>query len=433
MNEYLTLLRENPNYRNLWLAYVASQLGDWFNLIASASLIADLTTTGTAISYLFLARFLPLFFFSPFAGVLADRFDRRHIIVATDLLRALVVLGFLLIRDPSHVWLFYVLTISQFALSSIFTPARTAILANIVKPEELVPANALDSFTWSTMLAIGSLLGGLIAGLFGITTAFIFDAVTFLVAAWFASRIVLPPQPHVVESAEPALRRRFDFVDGLRYLRGEPIIMVIALVKAGGSLIWGAINVLEINFAEDIFPLSSGGSTTLGIIYAVSGLGTGLGPLLLREWLGDAHGRLRWAISIGFIFLTVGILGLGLAPTLAWFGLATFIRTIGSGTVWVFSAALLQMVVPDRFRGRVFASEFALLTFTQSVSIYWAGYAQDTLDFSIRQVTLSMAVVGAVVSVLWFIFHLHTFSRPLRVSDAAPTLTSQRHQSGPLR
>src|SRR5690606_27182551 len=101
MNEYLTLLRENPNYRNLWLAYVASQLGDWFNLIASASLIADLTTTGTAISYLFLARFLPLFFFSPFAGVLADRFDRRHIIVATDLLRALVVLGFLLIRDPS--------------------------------------------------------------------------------------------------------------------------------------------------------------------------------------------------------------------------------------------------------------------------------------------------------------------------------------------
>src|SRR5690606_29361499 len=136
--------RENPNYRNLWLAYVASQLGDWFNLIASASLIADLTTTGTAISYLFLARFLPLFFFSPFAGVLADRFDRRHIIVATDLLRALVVLGFLLIRDPSHVWLFYVLTISQFALSSIFTPARTAILANIVKPEELVPANALD-------------------------------------------------------------------------------------------------------------------------------------------------------------------------------------------------------------------------------------------------------------------------------------------------
>jgi MFS family permease len=416
MQSYLTLLRENRNYRNLWLGAVISQLGDWFNLIASASLIADLTDAGTAISYLFLARFLPLFLFSPLAGVLADRFDRRQIMIWNNLLRALTVMGFLLIRDPSQIWLFYLLTITQFALSAIFTPARTAVIANIVRREELVTANALDSFTWSTMLAVGSLLGGIAASVFGIAVAFVIDALTFVLAGWFVARIELPP----VLAEERAAGSRggwFDFVDGLRYLRGQPYILILSLVKAGGSLVWGAINVLEVNFAEQIFPLRGGGETTLGIIYAITGLGTGFGPLLLRQWLGDAAGRLRWAITIGFWVLALGILGLSAAPTLPAFGLATLIRTVGSGTIWVFSAALLQMIVPDRVRGRVFAFEFALLTLTQSISIFWAGYAQDSLGWTIREVTASSGVAGLIVGLLWTGFHLYTLRRPLRVTS----------------
>lgn len=419
MQTYLVLLRENRNYRNLWLGAVISQLGDWFNLIASASLIADLTDAGTAISYLFLARFLPLFFFSPFAGVLADRFDRRLILVGTNLLRALTVLGFLLIDDPSQIWLFYLLTITQFALSAVFNPARTAVIANIVPREDLVTANALDSFTWSTMLAVGSLLGGVAASLFGIAVAFAIDALTFLLAAWFTARIQIPA---VLAEDRAAVSRGgwLDFLDGLDYLRGQPYILVLSLVKAGGSLVWGAINVLEVNYAEQIFPLGGGGETTLGIIYAITGLGTGFGPLLLRRWLGDASGRLRWAITVGFWVLALGILGLSAAPTLPWFGLATLIRTVGSGTIWVFSAALLQMVVPDRVRGRVFAFEFALLTLTQSLSIFWAGFAQDNLGWTIRAVTASSGVAGLAVGLLWTIFHLYTLRRPLRVTADVP-------------
>lgn len=415
MQSYLTLLRDNRNYRNLWLGAVISQLGDWFNLIASASLIADLTDAGTAISYLFLARFLPLFLFSPLAGVLADRLDRRLILVGTNLLRALTVLGFLLIDNPSQIWLFYLLTLTQFALSALFTPARTAVIANIVRHEDLVTANALDSFTWSTMLAVGSLLGGIAASQFGIGAAFAIDALTFLLAAWFTARVHLP----AVLAEERAAASRggwFDFLDGLTYLRGQPYILILSLVKAGGSLVWGAINVLEVNYAEHIFPLRGGGEATLGIIYAITGLGTGFGPLLLRRWLGDAAGRLRWAITFGFWVLALGILGLSAAPTLPSFGLATLIRTVGSGTIWVFSAALLQMVVPDRVRGRVFAFEFALLTLTQSISIFWAGYAQDTLGWTIREVTASSGVAGLAVGLLWTVFHFYTLRRPLRVT-----------------
>ncbi len=91
--------------------------------------------------------------------------------IASDLLRAATVLGFLLVHDPAHIWLFYLLTTAQFALSAVFTPARTAVIANIVKQDDLVTANALDSFTWSTMLAVGSLLGGLVGAYLGNDTA----------------------------------------------------------------------------------------------------------------------------------------------------------------------------------------------------------------------------------------------------------------------
>jgi predicted MFS family arabinose efflux permease len=379
MSEYVTLLRDNSNYRLLWLGSVVSQLGDWFNLIAS------------------------------------------------DLLRAVTVLGFLLVREPGQVWLLYVLTFLQFALSAIFTPARSAVLANVVRRDELVPANALDSLTWSTMLAFGALLGGIVAATLGITQAFILDALTFVLSGLLLSRIAGPIRAH---NSTVQGGGSFKFLDGLRYLRKHAFILGVSLVKAGGALAWGAINVLEITYATDIFQLDfsfgessfaasiDSSTAVLGMIYAVSGLGTGLGPLFLRRFLGDAPLRQRWAISLGFGLLTLGLVLLSIAPTLGFFSLATLIRTIGSGTIWVFSAALLQMVVPDRFRGRVFAFEFAALTLTQSISTVWAGYAQDALGLTVQQVTFSMAVVAAVVGLAWLVFHLRHLSEPKASEEA---------------
>ncbi|MGD2076751.1 MAG: MFS transporter [Chloroflexota bacterium] len=431
MSEYATLLRKNPDYRLLWLGSVVSQLGDWFNLIGSASLVANLSGTGTAISYLFLARFLPLFLFSPLAGILADRYERRHVMVASDLLRAATVMAFLLVREPGQIWLLYVLTFTQFALSAIFTPARSAVLANVVHRDELVPANALDSLTWSTMLAFGALLGGIVAATLGIAQAFFLDAMTFVLSAVLISRITGP-----IRAERTAAPRGgyFEFLDGLRYLRQQTFILGVALVKAGGALAWGAINVLEITFANEIFQLDfsvggtslavniDSGTAVLGVIYFVSGLGTGLGPLILRRWLGDAPIRQRWAISLGFGLMALGLVSLSIAPTLGLFSLATLVRTVGSGTIWVFSAALLQMIVPDQFRGRVFAFEFAALTLTQSISTFWAGFAQDTLGLSVQQVSFTMAIVAAVVGLSWIVFNARYLSRPMITGETRETV-----------
>lgn len=414
MQEYLSLLRFNEDYRHLWLGNVVSQLGDWFNLIAAAELITELSSSGVAISYLFLARFLPLFLFSPLAGVLADRYNRRNLMVISDVLRAIVVLGFLVVGVTRQVWIFYGLTVAQFALSALFTPARSAVVAMVVDRRELVTANALDSFTWSTMLALGAFLGGVVAAVFGAETAFVLDAVTFLLSAWSISRIKLSVIRPVATAGNQG--GWLDFVDGFRYLWGRPYLLILSLIKATGSLVWGAVNVLEVSFADNVFPLTmfplaaalhieDGGTASLGIIYVVSGLGTGLGPLFMRRVLGSRPPRLILGATIGIVLVAVGILGLATAPTFGLFLLATLVRTVGSGTMWVFSAVLLQIVVPDQYRGRVFAFEFAMLTLTQSISILLAGVFQDSPQWGLNQTALLFAGLGMLFSFGWMSFY----------------------------
>jgi len=113
-----------------------------------------------------------------------------------------------------------------------------------------------------------------------------------------------------------------------------------------------------------------------------------------------------WAITLGFGLLTVGIFWLGMAASLPEAATATLIRTLGGGILWVFSSALLQILVEDRFRGRVFAFEFAAFTLTQSFSTLWAGIAQDQLAMPVQQVLRDTSLAGLVVSLLWLAFQV---------------------------
>jgi MFS family permease len=401
LNVYLSLLQRNHNYRNLWFGRVVSNLGDWFNLLASASLIARLTDSGAAVSLLFLVRFLPLFFMSPFAGVIADHFDRRKVLIATNLLRAATVAALVLVDRPERIWLLYVLTALQFVFSAVFTPAETALIPSVVDEDDLITANALDSLTWSTML------GWLAAALFGVVVAFLLDALSFLLSAWFVSRVRVPAKVGIggeAAAAHDVKSGMFAYVEGMRYLWGEPVILGIALAKAGGALVWGSINVVEVPLAERIFPLMGNGPLTLGILYAATGIGTGVGPLLMRRWLGDSKRAQMRAIQIGFSTMALGVLGLALAPSLPWVLAATVTRAIGTGGIWVFATVLLQQLLPDHVRGRVFAFEFAALTLTQAFSTLWAGYATDQLGLSPQQVFFSAGIASIVVWGLWLFF-----------------------------
>jgi hypothetical protein len=282
-------------------------------------------------------------------------------------------------------------------------------MSNIVPSADLVTANALDGFTWSVMLAFGALLGGVAAAAFGVTTAFVIDAATFLLSAWFVARIGVTARDAELAGHGAGLR---DIVAGLGYLRRRPFVLGLSLAKAGGALIWGGVNVLEIALATQVFPLTGNGTLTLGILYAAVGVGTGLGPLLVRRWVGDERNGLLWGIGGGFLVLSVGVLGLGLAPTLLWATAATLLRSLGSGTLWVFSSAILQRIVDDDFRGRVFAFEFAAMTLTQSLAILVAGVALDQWSFEVQEVLTGAGVFGLLVSAGWLWFQLRSMAQP---------------------
>jgi MFS family permease len=401
---YLELIRQNRNYRFLWLGEVISYLGDWFNLIASAALVAQLTDSGLAIGGLFVIRTLAPFLVSPLAGVLADRYDRKRILIISDLLRMAIVFCFLLVRRPEHVWLLYALTALQLGVSGFFVPARGALLPTLVSGRELGTANALGSATWSTMLAIGAGLGGLVSGLIGIYPAFAIDGLTFLVSALLIWQIAAP-ETEQISGDKTIMAGLKQYLEGLRYLKDRPDILMIAMQKAMLSLVnFTAFQVIQVSIAEQVFVLGAGGGIGLGLMFGFGGLGSALSPIIARRFSGDREPALRRAILVGYVVAAVGLL---IAAPLASFGLVLLgatTRAVGGAVIWVFTSQLLLQKVPNRVQGRVFASEFAMFTLAGAVGSGVVGRLIDGVGISASIYWLAgLTLLPGMMWAIWLI------------------------------
>ena len=398
---YLTLIRQNSNFRWLWCGQLVSLLGDWFNLIASTILIADLTGSGLAIGVLFTIRMFAPFFVAPIAGVCADRYNRKYLLIITDLVRVFVVFGFLFVRDASDIWLLYALTTLLFAVSGFFSPARSAILPDVTSPRELGTANALGAATWSVMLAIGAAIGGITTGLFGSQTAFFIDGFTFALSAVFLFGIKLPgtsPETH----GTPTRAK----LSALRYMRQHPDIFFIAMHKAAIALLLSSgFQVVQVEIAQSHFVIGVGGAISLGLMYCMNGIGSGIGPILARRWTGDRDKPLRISISIGYL---IGTLGLGITAPLFGLGevlIGGFIRSIGGGIAWVFSTQLLLQRAPNDIRGRIFGTEFAFFTLMGGIGTAIVGALLDR--FHVRTILWGMTILPLIPAVLWWFWQRH--------------------------
>ena len=404
---YLDLVRTNRNFRFLWTGQVVSLLGDWFDLIASAALISHLTRSGLAVGSLFVVRMLAPFLVSPLAGVLADRYNRKTLLIVADILRGIIVLGFLLVRTEGQAWLLYVITAIQLAFSGVFFPARNAIIPDIVSNSELGAANAISTTTWSVMLSLGAALGGIVAGEWGVYPAFVVDSISFFCSAYFISHIQYTHEQNGVEKAESnrqqvaaAFRQ---YIDGLKYLKDHKDIFAITLHKSAVSLIAsGAFQVLQVTLAQRVFVIGENGGTSLGLMYAFAGIGTGVGPIVARIFTRDQDRKLRLAITISY---AIGVVGLAITAPLASFALVllgTFTRSLGGGINWTFSTQLLLEWAPNRVRGRIFSSEFAMFTLANAVSSAAGGWFLDNTGLGISGIIWWMSALMVVPGILWF-------------------------------
>ena len=397
---YFELLRQNPNFRWLWGGQVVSLLGDWFNLIASAILIAELTGSGLALGVLFTIRMLAPFFMAPLAGICADRYNRKHLLIITDLARAVIVIGFLFVRDASDIWLLYALTVLLFGVSGFFSPARSAILPDITSAQELGTANTLGAATWSVMLAVGAAIGGFITGFFGSQTAFVIDGFTFAISAGLLLKIRLPESPSA--TSETSRRAKLSV---LRYMFQQPDILFIALHKAAISLLMSTgVQVILVEIAKNHFVIGVGGALSLGLMYCMNGVGSGIGPILARRWTGDRDKPLRVSISFGYVIASIGIAVMAPVSTFGTVLFGGFVRSIGGGIAWVFSTQLLLQRAPNEIRGRIFGTEFALFTLMGGASSLITGALMDRFQLSV--ILWGMGILTLIPALLWWLWQI---------------------------
>jgi len=389
----LSLLRRNGEFRKLYLASMISLGGDWFLLVALFGLALELTGSAVSVAVLIASQELPFFLMSPVGGVLSDRLNRKTVMVASDVARAILVLGFLFVEDVGTMWIAYLLLAIVSSFAAVFDPSSSAALPNLVDRRDLATANALSGSLWGTMLAVGSALGGIVAAAFGRDAAFLIDAASFGVSAVLIARIHRPFSEERSGNVETNVVRAT--VETARYARRDHRVLALLSVKAGFGLAGGAIALIAV-FAEKEF---GAGEIGIGVLMAGRGVGALIGPFIGRRVMGPEDRRLFSAISIALVVFGLGYALLGAMPSL-WLGaLAVGIGHLGGGAQWTLSSYGLQRIVPDRIRGRIFAFDFSMITLSFTASALVTGWAAER--FGPRPAVVVLGAVAVSWAGMW--------------------------------
>jgi len=408
LGAYWRIVRENRNFRRLWLAQVVSELGDWFYSLAIYSLLLEITGSAAAVAMAVVLQVLPQTFAGPLAGAVNDRASRKRVMIVADVARSAIVLGMLAVRGASTVWIVWPLLVAQTVMVAFFEPARNAVLPNIVEPERLMVANTLASTTWSFNLAIGATLGGVVAALFGRDAVFLINAGSFLLSAALIAGMRFG-EPHMDGLPRMRARDLADFspiLEGIRYIANNRRVLATVMVKFGLGLL-GSNNVVLPILGERVFPVRLSGLSPergamlgMSLLMGARGIGSVLGPLAAGAWTGRRQHRLRAGILYGFLAAAAGYVALGFTQS-TWAAIAVVVVAhAGTSSVWVFSTTLLQIYTDDKFRGRVFAADVGLLTLTLAATSYIAGASID-LGLAPRTFASLTGVLMLLPAALW--------------------------------
>lgn len=368
----------NRNFALLWVGQLVSLAGDWVLLIALPFFVYTLTGSTLATGAMFIAQTLPRLALGSLAGVFVDRWDRRATMLASDLLRAALLLPLLLVRSPDRAWIVYVVAFAEASVSQFFLPAEGALLPRLVgEGDALLAANALNSLSQNLTQLVGPALGGLLYGALGLTSVVAFDAASFLVSALLIALIATPRSATAdTGGAQPAagLAVWREWREGLRLVRQDRILATLFLVIGTVMIGQGLIMVLLVAWVKGVL---GGGSTEFGWLMSAQAVGSLLGGLVL----GKVSRLLSPAKLIGLAGLLDGALLLAifnipvLALDLVLIGLAG-IPIVG---LTVSLQTLLQNTTADAYRGRVFGAFLAVIALAQLLGMALASLLGDRL------------------------------------------------------
>jgi len=336
------------DYRVFLSGQLASLVGTWIDTVAQSWLIYRLTGSAALLGLAGFASQFPVFFLSPLGGAIADRYDRRRVLMTTQALSMLLAfaLAGLTLTQVVVVWQVMLLAALLGLVNAIDIPTRQAFVYDLVGRADIVNAVALNSTMFNSARVVGPAVAGLLVAAVGEGWCFFLNGVSFLavigsLAAIRAARVALPPH------TGSQLAR---LTAGFRYARHNRPVLVLLLLVALNSFMGMPYSVLMPIFSERIL---HAGARGLGLLMGAAGLGALLGAisLALREGLS---GLGRW-ITVGNAVFGVFLILFALSRTF-WLS-AALLMPVGAAMIVVLAAAntLLQSMVPDELRGRVMA------------------------------------------------------------------------------
>ncbi|MCL4559466.1 MAG: MFS transporter [Chloroflexi bacterium] len=358
-----------PNFRKLWIGQTISQVGDGLASLALIIVINQVSGSTAALAGITIAIALPQLIFGLLAGVYVDRWDRRRVMIASDILRGLLVLGMVFIRRADQVWIFYILGFAQAAVSAFFDPAKTALLPQILDRDTLLAANSLSQAMRAVTMVIGESLAGVLVGLAGNGwPAFTLDALSFFVSALFIARMVLPAWTGAGVSGGSTRGTLEMLSEGLQFIFGSRLLIGLVVTMMVTMLGIGALNVLFVPFLTRDLQVPT---AWLGVIGASEVVGMVLSSALVSTF--------ATRLKTGQI-LALGVLGVGAFTELvasahsvilfliAIFGVGLFMSPIQAA-----SATLLQQNVPAEKRGRAAGALSTVMSLAAVLSMAYGG------------------------------------------------------------
>ncbi|GAA1632508.1 MFS transporter [Actinoplanes couchii] len=391
-----SVLTRNRDFRRLFGAELVVLGADWFIMVPLLAFLPELTGNGTLGALMLAVDTGILALMLPFTGTVADRFDRRRILVLANIAALLSVLLLFAVRSAETAPLALVAVGSLAIAKAFYTPAASAALPNVVDPADLAAANTIAGSAWGTMTVVGASLGGLVSQVFSPYVCFAVTAILLLAGSVLTALIKRPMQAPRSGDTEPP-RALAALIESLRYIVQRPRLRALVTVKSAVGLGNGVLTV---------FPLIAAahgvGALGLGLLFALRGLGALIGPLVMRPVLN------RPALLLPGLALSMGLYGLGylgvaFAPWFPLIVVLVFVAHFAGGSNWVLSNFALQGAVPDALRGRVFATDMMLATLAIAVSQLGAGAVIATADprwiiAGCASITLTYAIVWRIAT-----------------------------------
>jgi MFS family permease len=384
----LTTPMRRADFRSLWLAQTISDLGDGLTSLTLMLLALRLGQSSAAVAAVLIAIEVPQVTIGLAAGVLVDRWERRRVMLVSDAVRALLVLGFVGVASVGALWLLVALTLAQASVGTFFSPARTAMVATVLPADELFAANSLGQLSRVLSTVVGAGAAGILVGVFGqYWPAFVLDAATFAASVALVSRV---RARSVRRPDEVGPGMRGELAGGLTTIRRSPVLLGTLVATATAMLGIGAVNVLWVPlFVSDLHvptvlfgtaDLAQAAALIMGAAFAVRLVGR-VGPTQII------------AGGLAALGMTVALVG---GVTAFWQVLALFF-VVG----WIVSplqaavSTVVQTAVPDASRGRTAAALGSVTSSANILSMALAGAVSGAIGVRESFVLAGVLIAGS--------------------------------------